>query len=90
MPKSKVRKKAAYTPPSDVLGSAAARARAKQPSPTWYAVLMIGLMLIGLIYIVLFYISGDRIVFMSSLGSWNFLVGFALMVAGLIMSMRWR
>lgn len=90
MPKSKVRKKATYTPPSDVLPSAAARARAKQPSPTWYVVLMVGLMLVGLIYIVLFYISGDQIPFMAGLNSWNFLVGFGLMVAGLIMSMRWR
>lgn len=90
MPKSKVRKKAAYTPPSDVLTSAATRAKAASPSPTWYAVVMIALMLVGMIYIVLFYISGDRIPFMTSLGSWNFLVGFALMVAGLVMSMRWR
>lgn len=90
MPKSKVRKKAAYTPPSDVLPSAANRARTKTPSPTWYAVLMIGLMLIGLIWIVLYYISGDQIPVMASLGAWNFLVGFGLMVAGLVMSMRWR
>ncbi len=90
MPKSKVRKKAAYTPPSDVLPSAVSRARAKSPSPTWYAVVMIALMIIGLIYISLYYITGDRIGFMATLGSWNFLIGFGLMVAGLIMSMRWR
>ncbi len=90
MPKSKVRKRASYTPPSDVLTSAASRAKAKSPSPTWYAVVMIALMLIGLIYIVVYYITGDQIPFMASLGSWNFLVGFGLMVAGLIMSMRWR
>lgn len=90
MPKSKVRKKTAYTPPSDLLTTAASRAKARTPSPTWYAALMIGLMLVGLVYIVLFYITGDRISFMSALGSWNFLVGFALMVGGLVMSMRWR
>ncbi len=89
MPKSKVRKKATYTPPSDVL-SPGARARTKAPSPVWFAVLMVGLMMVGLIYIVLYYISGDRIGFMVTLGSWNFLVGFGLMVAGLMMSMRWR
>jgi hypothetical protein len=90
VPKSKVRKKVAYTPPSDVTTSAASRARAKAPSPTWFAVVMIALMLIGLLYIVLYYIVGTRIGFMAALGSWNFLVGFGLMVAGLIMSMRWR
>lgn len=90
MPKSKVRKKAAYTPPGDVLPTAAARARAKAPSPQWYAVLMVTLMLLGLVYVVLFYIVGSRIAFMATLGPWNFLVGFGLMVTGLIMSMRWR
>jgi predicted anti-sigma-YlaC factor YlaD len=90
VPKSKVRKKAAYTPPSDVLPSAASRARTNSPSPTWYAVVMIALMIIGLVYISVYYITGDRIGFMATLGSWNFLIGFGLMVAGLIMSMRWR
>lgn len=90
MPKSKVRKKAVYTPPSDVLPSAASRSKTKAPSPTWYLILMIGLMLVGLIYIVIYYISGDQIPLMSSLGAWNFAVGFGLMVAGLVMSMKWR
>ncbi len=90
MPKSKVRKKAAYTPPSDVMTSAASRAKAKSPSPTWFAVVMVALMLVGLVYIVLYYIAGNSIGFMATLGSWNFLIGFGLMVAGLIMSMRWR
>ena len=34
--------------------------------------------------------AGDRIPFMSALNAWNFLIGFGLMVAGLVMSMRWR
>ncbi|MBA3248985.1 MAG: cell division protein CrgA [Geodermatophilaceae bacterium] len=89
MPKSKVRKKATYTPPRDTV-SPGARARTKAPSPLWYAVLMIGLMLVGLIYIVIYYILGQEIGFMVTLGAWNFLVGFGLMIAGLMMSMRWR
>ena len=44
MPKSKVRKKSVYTPPEGVLQSHAARARAAQPSPRWYAILMVALM----------------------------------------------
>ena len=51
---------------------------------------MVTLMLLGLLWIVVFYVAGDRIPFMQSLGSWNFAVGFGAMVAGLIMSMRWR
>ncbi|WP_138757175.1 cell division protein CrgA [Modestobacter altitudinis] len=90
MPKSKVRKKSVYTPPEGVLPSRAARARAVEPSPRWYAVLMVALMLIGLLWIVVYYVAGDRIGFMVSLGAWNFAIGFGAMVAGLVLSMRWR
>jgi hypothetical protein len=90
VPKSKVRKKSVYTPPEGALPSRAARARAVEPSPRWYAVVMVGLMLIGLLWIVVYYVAGDRIGFMVSLGAWNFAIGFGAMVAGLVMSMRWR
>ena len=90
MPKSKVRKKSVYTPPEGSLPSSAARARAAEPSPRWYAVVMVSLMLIGLLWIVVYYVAGDQIGFMVSLGAWNFLIGFGAMVAGLVMSMRWR
>ena len=90
MPKSKVRKKSVYTPPEGVLPARAGRARAAEPSPRWYAPVMVALMLIGLLWIVVYYVAGDRIGVMVSLGAWNFLIGFGLMVAGLVMSMRWR
>jgi hypothetical protein len=90
VPKSKVRKKSVYTPPEGVLPSRAARARAAEPSPRWYAILMVALMLIGLLWIVVYYVAGDQIPLMVSLGAWNFTIGFGAMVAGLVMSMRWR
>ncbi len=90
MPKSKVRKKSVYTPPEGVLPSSAAKARAAAPSPRWYAPVMIALMLIGLVWIVVYYVAGDKIGFMVSLSAWNFAIGFGAMVAGLVMSMRWR
>lgn len=89
MPKSKVRKKSAYTPPEGVLQSRS-QAKALQPSPRWFAPVMVTLMLIGLLWIVVYYVAGDRIPFMVSLSIWNFAIGFGAMVAGLIMSMRWR
>ena len=91
MPKSKVRKKSVYTPPESVLEARANRAaRAAKPSPRWYAWVMIGLMLLGLLWIVVYYVAGERIPFMTSLGPWNFAIGFGAMIAGLVMSMRWR
>jgi hypothetical protein len=90
VPKSKVRKKSAYTPPEGILQARGAHPRVAQPSPRWYAPLMVALMIFGLLWIVVFYMAGERIPFMTSLGPWNFAVGFGAMVAGLIMSMRWR
>ncbi len=90
MPKSKVRKKSVYTPPEGVLQSRSAAAKVAQPSPRWYAGVMVGLMLLGLLWIVVYYVAGDRIPFMVTLSVWNFAIGFGAMVAGLIMSMRWR
>ena len=89
MPKSKVRKKSVYTPPEGVQ-SRSGQARALQPSPRWYAPLMVTLMLLGLMWIVVFYVAGDRIPFMATLNVWNFAIGFGAMVFGLVMSMRWR
>ncbi|MDQ3504664.1 MAG: cell division protein CrgA, partial [Actinomycetota bacterium] len=64
--------------------------RARRPSPRWFAPVMVGLMLIGLLWIVVFYVAGDKIAIMNLLGPWNFAVGFAAMVIGLAMSMKWR
>jgi hypothetical protein len=90
VPKSKVRKKSAYTPPETVLQSRSAQARVAKPSPRWFAPVMVALMLIGLLWIVVYYVAGDRIPLMVSLSAWNFAIGFGAMVAGLVMSMRWR
>jgi hypothetical protein len=90
VPKSKVRKKSVYTPPEGVLQNRAARARAAEPSPPWFAGLMVGLLVLGLVWIVVYYVAGDKIGFMVDIGAWNFAIGFGAMVAGLVMSMRWR
>jgi hypothetical protein len=90
VPKSKVRKKSAYTPPEGVLQSRSTQPRVAPPSPRWYSAVMVALMLIGLLWIVVYYVAGDKIPFMVSLSAWNFAIGFGAMVAGLIMSMRWR
>ena len=89
MPKSKVRKKTVYTPPPNVLPSAATQAKRKGPSPTWYPVVMVALMLLGLAYIVVNYLAPD-LAGLRTLGNWNFAVGFGLMVGGLVMAVRWR
>lgn len=88
MPKSKVRKKAVYTPPTD--RRTPVRARAAGPSHPVYVTVMLGTMLLGLLWLVVNYLAGPDIPVMADLGSWNFLIGFTLMIVGLLMTMRWR
>jgi hypothetical protein len=88
MPKSKVRKKAVYTAPAD--RRTPVKAKMAGPSHPVYISVMLGLMLIGLAWLVVTYLAVDKIPFLSTLGSWNFLVGFLLMIGGLLMTMRWR
>lgn len=88
MPKSKVRKKTAYTPPTD--RRTPVKVRAAGPSSLFYKIVMFGLMIIGLAWIVVQYIAQDKIPFMADLGNGNFAVGFGLMVIGLLMTMKWR
>lgn len=90
MPKSRVRKRAVYTPPVDVLPSPSRTSKRKGPSPAWYPVVMLVLMVIGLIYIAVYYLAGERVPVMQDLNAWNFAIGFGLMVSGLFMAVRWR
>lgn len=87
MPKSKVRKKAVYTPPADQSKS---KAKAAGPSHPAYIAVMLGLILLGLIWLVVYYLAMEQIQFMSDLGGWNILIGFAPMIIGLVMTMKWR
>ncbi|MBB6372812.1 hypothetical protein BKA01_000034 [Pseudonocardia eucalypti] len=94
MPKSKVRKKAAYTQPKDK--PSPAQARAAGPSHPLYVGVMLGFMVLGLIWLVVNYLAGHQIGFMVWLGgdgsgfNYNFVVGFVLIIVGLLMTMRWR
>lgn len=88
MPKSKVRKKSVYTPPADRRGTTSAAAPG--PSGPVYVAVMLGLMVLGLLWLVTNYLAGDKIPVMRDLGNYNFLIGFVLMISGLLMTMRWR
>ena len=88
MPKSKVRKKAVYTAPTD--SRTPVKAKAAGPSHPAYVAVMLGLMVLGLAWMVVYYLAGDSIPFIQSLDTWNLAIGFALMIIGLLMTMKWR
>lgn len=95
MPKSKVRKKTDYTV------NTASRTPVKVkagPSGIVYQSVMFGLMLLGLAWLIVFYLASEQyganpgqvLHWMYNLQQWNMLIGFGLMVAGLLMTMGWR
>ncbi|GAA0808477.1 cell division protein CrgA [Spirilliplanes yamanashiensis] len=87
MPKSQVRKKKVYTPPTDLRPSSTAAA--KKPSPLWLPVTAVALIVVGILWLVVYYLS-DQQYPVESWRYWNLAVGFGSMVASLILLARWR
>ncbi|EWT00360.1 septation inhibitor protein [Intrasporangium oryzae NRRL B-24470] len=83
MPESRGRdrKAAPYIPPKS--------SKATEPNPTWWAPVFITLLVLGLLWIVVYYISASQYP-IGSIGVWNLAIGFALLMGGFIMTMRWR
>lgn len=87
MPKSNVRKKKVYTPPSDLRPTQAATTR--KPSPAWVPALAVALIVAGIAWLVVFYLSqGLYPVF--SWRYWNLGIGFGAMVIALGILAKWR
>lgn len=59
------------------------------PLPTWYKVIMFGLMILGLAWIIVWYLSEGRLP-LQALGGWNIMVGFVIALAGFVMTTRWQ
>lgn len=86
MPESRIRRKKPFTPPT----TPAKQNPVKIGSPSWWAPVMIGFFVVGLFWIVVYYIAGTDLPVMKTLGWWNIVVGFGLIGVGFGMSTRWR
>lgn len=82
MPESKPRKKTAST-------AAQGSSQAYKPNPVWFKPVMFGLMIIGLFWIITFYISEGRFP-VQAWESWNIVAGFGIAIVGFLMTTRWR
>jgi uncharacterized membrane protein (DUF485 family) len=86
VPKSRIRKKENFTPPPEKkateinLGSSGGR---------WVAPLMLAMFLIGLAWIVLFYVTQSKLP-VEAFGSWNIVVGFGFIAVGFVVSTQWK
>ncbi|GAA2041180.1 hypothetical protein GCM10009720_22070 [Yaniella flava] len=61
-----------------------------QPLPTWYKAVMFGLLIVGLLWIMVFYLAPGGQYPIPGIGGWNIIVGFGLAMVGFIMMTRWR
>jgi hypothetical protein len=88
MPKSKLRKKVqeAQAHTQEVTDIAA---HVPLESPKWLAPTMVGSFLIGLFWIVTFYVSQTAYP-IPNIGAWNMLVGFAFIGFGFSLATKWR
>lgn len=84
MPKSRVRKKPVYTPPPSKTSAK------RKVSPVWLAPTMIASFVLGLVWISLYYITAADAPVLRTLGGWNLVGGFALIVAGVVLATNWR
>lgn len=85
MPESKNRKKDVFTPPQEKTSE-----KKRPGGGRWVAPLMVACFVIGLVWIVAFYIAGEQIPGMNSLGNWNILVGMGMIAIGFVVSTQWR
>jgi hypothetical protein len=85
VPKSRVRKTEVYTPPPK-------RSARKQVSPRWLAPTMVSLMIVGVIWLVIGYITNYDFPGMSAMGGQggNLGEGFGLLVLGLARATHWK
>ena len=83
MPKSRVRKKTVYTPPPQ-------KAAARKVSPSWVGPAIVISLVLGLVWIVVYYLSQGSIPGLSALGAWNLVIGFVFIIVGVTLATRWR
>ncbi|MGH3656271.1 MAG: cell division protein CrgA [Micromonosporaceae bacterium] len=96
MPKSRVRKKKVYTPPVETRVRSTTSGY-KKPSPTWVPALAVTLIVLGIAWLVAFYLTEAFAKLpegigapLLELGYWNLAIGFGALVASLLVLSRWR
>ena len=88
MPESRRRKKKST---SAVAAPATATKRtAPPPSPPWYGGLILAMFVLGIVWLLVYYLSNGGVLGLEKLGGWNLMIGFGFVVVGLGLATRWR
>ena len=59
------------------------------PNPVWFKPIMLGLMILGLLWVIIFYLSSQAFP-IPGIGGWNLVIGFGIAFVGFLMTTRWR
>jgi Cell division protein CrgA len=84
VPRSRIRRRADFTPPT------AKTVKVPGTAGRLVGPIALILLLLGLAWIVVFYLAGADVPVMSSLGNWNLAIGMGLITAGFITLTRWK
>lgn len=63
--------------------------RENLPNPVWFKPIMFGFMLLGLAWIIVFYLTSGSFP-IPGIREWNIGIGFGLLIIGFFMTTRWR
>jgi hypothetical protein len=83
VPKSRLRRRAAFTPPPERTNAV------RIGSPRWLAPLMVACFVLGLLWVVVYYVTQTDYP-IGGIGLWNMAIGFGLIIAGFVLSTRWK
>ncbi len=91
MPESHRRKKSAYTPPPESKSNKTEEKKTpiKIGNSRWLAPVMVAMFVIGLAWIVVWYVSPDNPL-MVDLAGWNVAIGFVFIGIGFFLSTKWE
>ena len=83
MPRSRIRRRSAFTPPPEKTRAASLS------SPRWLVPTMVAAMVLGLLWVVVYYVTQTEYP-IESIGNWNMAVGFGLIAIGFGLATRWK
>ncbi len=71
-----------------------AERREEQVNPSWFKPTMFGFMLLGLVWIIIYYVTSAQFPLGAgtpwNLENWNILIGFGISMVGFMMATRWK
>ena len=83
MPKSPIRRRSVFTPPSRE------QKTVRIGSPAWLVPVMIACFVLGLLWVVVYYVTQTEYP-IAGIGLWNMGIGFGMIMVGFVLSTRWK